>query len=143
MSVLDKTGLTRTIDNIFSALAKKNHKHSKSDITDCPTSMTADGGNSSTVNGHTVNSNVPANAKFTDTTYSKLSQFTDDVGYVKNTDSRLTDSRNAKDVYAWAKSSAKPSYTASEVGAVNAVIKTETEYNKITPDSNTVYFVKS
>lgn len=29
--------------------------------------MAADGGNSSTVNGHTVNSNVPANAKFTDT----------------------------------------------------------------------------
>ena len=25
--------------------------------------------NSTTVNGHTVNSNVPANAKFTDTTY--------------------------------------------------------------------------
>lgn len=99
MSVLDKTGLVRTIDNIFSYFAKKSHKHSKSDITDFPTSMLANG--DSTVNGHTVNSNVPANAKFTDTTYSKLSQFTDDIGYVKNTDSRLTDSRNAKDVYAW------------------------------------------
>lgn len=30
----------------------------------------SDGGNSATVNGYTVNSNVPANAKFTDTTYS-------------------------------------------------------------------------
>lgn len=138
MNGLDKTGLARTINNIFSSFARKSHKHSKSDITDFPTSMTANGGNSSTVNGHTVNSNVPANAKFTDTTYSKLSQFTDDIGYVKNTDSRLTDSRNAKDVYAWAKLSTKPSYTASEVGAVNAVIKTETDYNKITPDSNTV-----
>lgn len=29
----------------------------------------ANGGNSTTVNGHTVNTNVPANAKFTDTTY--------------------------------------------------------------------------
>lgn len=29
----------------------------------------ANGGNSTTVNGHTVNSNVPANAKFTDTIY--------------------------------------------------------------------------
>lgn len=142
MNGLDKTGLARTINNIFSSFARKSHKHSKSDITDFPTSMTANGGNSSTVNGHTVNSNVPANAKFTDTTYSKLSQFTDDIGYVKNTDSRLTDSRNAKDVYTWAKSSTKPSYTASEVGAVNAVIKTETDYNKITPDSNTVYCVK-
>ena len=34
---------------------------------DIPTSLPANGGNSSTVNGHTVNSNVPANAKFTDT----------------------------------------------------------------------------
>ena len=102
MNGLDKTGLSRTIDNIFSYFAKKSHKHSKSDITDFPTSMLANGGNASTVNGHTVNSNVPANAKL----------------------------------------STKPSYTASEVGAVNAVIKTETDYNKITPDSNTVYFVK-
>ncbi len=35
-----------------------------------PTSLPANGGNADTVNGHTVESNVPANAKFTDTTYS-------------------------------------------------------------------------
>lgn len=35
-----------------------------------PTSMPANGGNADTVNGHTVQINVPANAKFTDTTYS-------------------------------------------------------------------------
>lgn len=35
-----------------------------------PTSLPANGGNASTVNGHTVLSNVPANAKFTDTVYS-------------------------------------------------------------------------
>lgn len=34
-----------------------------------PTSLPADGGNADTVNGHTVESNVPANAKFTDTVY--------------------------------------------------------------------------
>lgn len=34
-----------------------------------PTSLPANGGNAGTVNGHTVESNVPANAKFTDTTY--------------------------------------------------------------------------
>lgn len=34
-----------------------------------PTSLPANGGNSATVNGHTVASNVPANAKFTDTVY--------------------------------------------------------------------------
>ena len=35
---------------------------------------------------------------------------------VKGNDSRLTDARNAADVYPWAKSENKPSYTASEVG---------------------------
>lgn len=40
-----------------------------SDLKGTPTSLPANGGNSSTVNGHTVNSDVPANAKFTDTVY--------------------------------------------------------------------------
>lgn len=34
-----------------------------------PTSMPANGGNAATVGGHTVETNVPAGAKFTDTTY--------------------------------------------------------------------------
>lgn len=42
---------------------------SYNDLTDTPSSMTAKGGDSDTVNGHTVESDVPANAKFTDTTY--------------------------------------------------------------------------
>ena len=50
--------------------AAKVHTHTKSEITDFPSSLPANGGNASTVNNHTVNSNVPANAKFTDTTYS-------------------------------------------------------------------------
>lgn len=37
--------------------------------TEIPTELPANGGNSSTVNGHTVDSDVPANAKFTDTVY--------------------------------------------------------------------------
>lgn len=37
-----------------------------------PTSLPANGGNAATVNGHTVNADVPANAKFTDTTYSDM-----------------------------------------------------------------------
>lgn len=40
--------------------------------TDIPDSLPADGGNSDTVNGHTVNADVPEGAKFTDTTYSVL-----------------------------------------------------------------------
>lgn len=35
-----------------------------------PTAYPANGGNAATVNGHSVNADVPSNAKFTDTTYS-------------------------------------------------------------------------
>lgn len=41
---------------------------------------------------------------------------------VKGDDTRLTDSRNAADVYSWAKESTKPTYTASEVGAVATTV---------------------
>ena len=123
MGYVNKTYLSTQFKNFADKIAKVfskiGHKHVKSDITDFPTSMPANGGNAATVGGHTVGVNVPSNAKFTDTTYSKLSEFTDDVGYVKNTDARLSDARNAKDVYAWAKTSTKPTYTASEVGLGN------------------------
>ena len=39
-----------------------------------PSSLPANGGNSSTVNGHTVNADVPSGAKFTDTTYGAATQ---------------------------------------------------------------------
>ena len=42
---------------------------SDSFIQNKPTSLPANGGNSDTVNKHTVESDVPANAKFTDTVY--------------------------------------------------------------------------
>lgn len=41
--------------------------NNKAEPSDIPTSLPADGGNAATVNGHTVYSDVPANAKFTDT----------------------------------------------------------------------------
>lgn len=37
-----------------------------------PTSLPANGGNAATVNNHTVNADVPAGAKFTDTTYNDM-----------------------------------------------------------------------
>lgn len=49
--------------------AATSHTHTKSQISDFPTSLPANGGNAATVNGKTVESNVPANAVFTDTTY--------------------------------------------------------------------------
>ena len=52
-----------------STYTPSSHTHTKSQITDFPTSMPANCGNSSTVNGHTVKSDVPENAVFTDTVY--------------------------------------------------------------------------
>lgn len=57
-----------TSDNNYTAyLPNKNGTIALT--TDIPTSLPANGGNSTTVNNHTVNSDVPANAKFTDTVY--------------------------------------------------------------------------
>lgn len=73
-----------------------SHKHVVKDITDFPTSMPAKGGDSSTVNGHTVETDVPKGAVFTDTIYThpnthpasmitglptKVSQFENDKKY--------------------------------------------------------------
>ena len=50
------------------ALTKiKNILNSKANKTEIPTTLPANGGNAATVNGHTVNANVPAGAVFTDT----------------------------------------------------------------------------
>ena len=54
-----------------------------SDITGVPTSLPADGGDSDTVNGHTVESDVPANAKFTDTIYTLPNATSNVLGGVK------------------------------------------------------------
>ena len=68
--------LNSDVADIQSALdgkAASSHTHTKSQITDFPSSLPANGGNASTVNGHTVESNVPSGAKFTDTTYTSKS----------------------------------------------------------------------
>lgn len=49
--------------------AARGHKHKKNDITDFPSALPANGGDSDTVSGYSVNTNVPAGAKFTDTVY--------------------------------------------------------------------------
>ena len=70
MALLDDKGLEYFVGKLTERFAPKSHTHTKSQITDFPKSMPANGGNSTTVNGHSVNSDVPAGAKFTDTTYS-------------------------------------------------------------------------
>lgn len=63
-------GSTTTWDKVTgkpSTFTPSSHTHTKSQISDFPSSLPANGGNSSTVNGHSVNSDVPSGAKFTDT----------------------------------------------------------------------------
>lgn len=57
------------IAKYFADLKNVAFSGSYKDLSDKPTSMTANGGNADTVNGHNVNSDVPNNAKFTDTVY--------------------------------------------------------------------------
>jgi hypothetical protein len=66
--------------------------------------------------------------------FSKNTAFNKNFGTVSGTvcdgaDSRLSNSRPASDVYAWAKAAGKPSYTYSEVGAEAAFTK-NTAFNK-------------
>jgi len=69
----------------------------KSKISDFPTSLPANGGNSATVNNHTVLSDVPANAVFTDTnTWRPLGTGATDA--CAGNDSRLSDARMAKNL---------------------------------------------
>ena len=55
------------IAKFFTDLKNVAFTGSYTDLSNKPTSLPANGGNSATVNGHTVNADVPANAKFTDT----------------------------------------------------------------------------
>lgn len=77
---------------MITGLAKVATSGSYNDLTNRPTSLPANGGNSSTVNGHTVLSNVPANAKFTDTTY--VNATTAKAGLMSNTDKVKLDGIN-------------------------------------------------
>ena len=91
---------------------------SYNDLSNKPLSLPANGGNASTVNGHTVNADVPSGAKFTDTNTWRPLGTTADTACAGN-DSRLSNARPASDVSAWAKASSKPSYSKSEVGLGN------------------------
>lgn len=121
MSLLDYDGLDyhtgkfkTWVKKLLEGKSNTGHKHTKSDITDFPTSMPANGGNSDTVNGHNVNSDVPADAKFTDTDTWRPLGTTADTACAGN-DSRLSNARPASDVSAWAKASSKPSYSWDEI----------------------------
>lgn len=56
----------------FSTLFSERVEQLFAKKTDIPQQLPANGGDADTVNGHTVDTNVPVNAKFTDTTYSVM-----------------------------------------------------------------------
>lgn len=67
--------LKRNADGLASAnSAITSLQTGKADRSELPTMLPANGGNADTVNGHTVNADVPAGAKFTDTTYGTATQ---------------------------------------------------------------------
>ena len=63
--------------SMIEGLANVATSGSYNDLTDRPTTMAADGGNADTVNNHTVETDVPADAKFTDTTYEVVTHTVD------------------------------------------------------------------
>lgn len=56
---------------------KLAEKADKTEIPTIPAELPANGGNADTVNGHTVNADVPENALFTDTVYENATQSSD------------------------------------------------------------------
>lgn len=83
----------------------------KADKTDIPTTLPADGGNADTVNGHTVNADVPEGAKFTDTTYGVATQSED--GLMSAADKTKLDGITASE-----NNYSIPAATASALGGV-------------------------
>ncbi len=66
----------------LSSLAQVARTGSFDDLTNRPSALPANGGNAQTVNGHTVQSDVPLNAVFTDTVITKVSEIQNDAGYL-------------------------------------------------------------
>ena len=101
MAILNENGLSHTIEKIISLLKGKSntdHKHTKSDITDFPSSLPANGGNASTVNGHTVKSDVPENAVFTDTVYDDTEVKEEIVNINRNLTSEISRAKETEEI---------------------------------------------
>ena len=64
---VDSKGNVNNLEDVLSDISVDLTDYAKK--TDIPTSLPANGGNADTVNNHTVESNVPENAVFTDTIY--------------------------------------------------------------------------
>ena len=124
------------IRNHFEGKAEKVHTHTKSDITDFPVSLPANGGTATYANYVYATShqgswyqNSQWDGTYFQTNYKNgnnvLPMKVNNAGYADSAGSVAwsnvsgrPSSMPASDVYPWAKASSKPSYTASEVGAL-------------------------
>lgn len=143
MSVLTNSGLSNVIDNIVSFFAKKNHTHDERYYTETEIDSKLSGkANSSHTHTKSQISDFPTlGTASSKNVASSGNASTSQV--VMGNDTRLTDARKASDVYAWAKASTKPTYTAKEIGAVAAIVMDESDYHKLSnADANTIYFTK-
>ena len=103
---LTKTGLTKYTTKLKEYISKAK------------VASAASADNATKVNNHTVNSDVPANAKFTDTdTWRPQPDWNATSGdaVIKNKPTSMP----ASDVSSWAKQETKPTYTANEIGLGN------------------------
>ena len=113
------------IDNKLSGKANISHTHTTSQITDFPTELPANGGNSATVNGHTVNADVPENAVFTDTVYDDTevkerieninSNLTSEISRAKETEETLADKLSEIDTSLDGKANSTHTHTKSQI----------------------------
>lgn len=112
--------------------AQASHTHTKSQITDFPSSLPANGGNADTSNRtkfletfqqnsttNTYGSQYPIWAQWSDSSNVKLKCTNYTVWTDKATYATTAGSAPASDVYSWAKASAKPTYNATEVKLSN------------------------
>ena len=92
----DASAMNSAISDNKTAIASL--QSGKADKSDIPTELPANGGNASTVNGHTVNSDVPENAKFTDTVYDDTDikkEISEASTVVTTSESHITDTLEA------------------------------------------------
>lgn len=104
--------------------AKSDFSGSYNDLTDVPANLVQDANYVHTDNNYDDTAKGKVNALGTASTKNvPVSGDASTSEVVLGNDTRLTDDRNAKDVYSWAKESTKPEYTATEVGAIASTLK--------------------
>lgn len=122
-----------TTNHTHTGFAESNHTHSYNDLTDkptIPTSLPANGGNADTVDGKHASDFADAAHTHTEITskYEKPSTGIPKTDLASDVQSSLGKADTALQSYtetdptvpAWAKAATKPTYTASEVGALSS-----------------------